>query len=135
MGYVCQARNESVNGESMVLVPVAQREVNYLNYAVSLRGGKLIKQLMKISKGFETVKEIPVSQSVADKFIVDNPPKIVDTKTVKVEYNLHPISCEAVSNAISKNNVFVYDQIREMPKQDRQPYTRQIDDEWAKDDE
>ena len=114
MGFKCNALNEHVSGQGMVLVPVVQRAVKYNNYAVSMKGGKVIKQFMGTTEGFETVKEVPVCASEAEGYILTHAPDVAeDVKMVTFEYNLHPISHEAMSAAIEKNNVVVIEKIRE----------------------
>lgn len=86
MGYKCAYSGETVNNQTMVKVPVEKRSVIY-NYFTPIKkfNGEVDYNLEKTASGFETVKEVSISEGNYSKWLADNPLcSITGEKTVKV---------------------------------------------------
>jgi hypothetical protein len=82
MSYICHATNELVIGEGCQFIPTEIRQVVYI---AQIRPDKRTDYLQfgGQTEGWEVVKEVPVRNSLAEKFLASNTPEVVGQKEVR----------------------------------------------------
>lgn len=86
MSYICSYSNEIVSNQPLHFVPTELRKVKYNYYCRNKNPytNEIKDEYLFTSEGYETVKEVAVSDANYKKFQSENTPKFVQTKDVKI---------------------------------------------------
>lgn len=123
MSFYCHAKQQNVTGETRVLVPAIIRNVDYIGITAKKMFGRdkekdtdiKMVETGEIFHGWEVVKEIAVCESMADQYLIDNPPvTLPETKQI--------------TQVRPKKKRLVEDPNYQSPRQYYEQYCREMDD-------